>query len=121
MQSALLYKEKNKLETILNIYLVIDNNLVVTFKAKAYEKEGSDEDKIKFLKENARKDFSTAYSFDAPRNKKGELMKYSHFAKFEKQGMQFRLFEDIFEKFNLPHNPLVCVTPVVNGEILSQF
>jgi len=48
-------------------------------------------------------------------------MKYSHFAKFEKQGMQYDLFEEIFEKFGVPASPLVCVTPVVDGEILSQF
>ncbi len=109
------------METILNIYLVIENNFIVSFKAKAYEQEGSDEDKIKFLKENARKDFDSAYSFDAPRNKKGDLMKYSRFAKFEKQGMQFTFFEEIFDRFKMPQNPLVCVTPVLDGKILSQF
>lgn len=109
------------LEKILNIYLIIEKGLVVSFKAKSYEIEGSDETKIKFLKENARNDFLSAYSFDAPQNKKGGAMKYSHFAKFEKQGMQYDLFEEIFQKFGVPDSPIVCVTPVVDGEILSQF
>jgi hypothetical protein len=109
------------LEKILNIYLIIEKGLVVSFKAKSYEIEGSDETKIKFLKENARNDFPSAYSFDAPQNKKGGAMKYSHFSKFEKQGMQYDLFDEIFKKFGVPERPLVCVTPVVDGEILSQF
>ncbi len=109
------------LETILNIYLVIEKNFVVGFKAKAYEQEGSDETKIQFLKQNAREDFLSAYNFDAPQNKNGKHLKYSQFAKLEKQGMQFRLFEEIFEKFNMPEKPLVCVTPVVDGKIISQF
>jgi hypothetical protein len=33
--------------------------------------------------------------------------------------MHFRLFEEIFSKFNLPEKPLICVTPVVDGEIYA--
>lgn len=108
------------LETILNIYIVIENGLVVAFKAKAYEVEGNDETKIKYLKEHAKEDFQFAYKFDAPQNRRGDFMPYKKFAKLEAQGMQYRLFEEIFEKFNVPQNPLICVTPVVDGEILSQ-
>ncbi len=108
------------LETILNIYIIIKNGFVVGFKAIDYNVEGDDEFKIKILKENAKKDFSKAYPFEAPRNKKGEFMSYKKFSKLESQGMQFQLFEEIFERFNVPQNPLICVTPVVDGEILSQ-
>ncbi|OGU62365.1 MAG: hypothetical protein A2V66_06590 [Ignavibacteria bacterium RBG_13_36_8] len=108
------------METILNIYLVIEKNHVAAFRAKAYELEGDDEDKIKFLKGCAKKDFESAYRFDAPTNRLGNFMKYNKFAKLEEQGMQYRLFEEIFEKFNVPQNPLICVTPVMDGEILSQ-
>ena len=55
--------------------------------------EGGDDDKIKFLKSKARGDFESAYKFDAPSNKKGEFLKYNKFAKLEKQGMHFQLFE----------------------------
>ncbi|MCX7797916.1 MAG: hypothetical protein N2249_04760 [Melioribacter sp.] len=108
------------LETILNIYIIIEKNYVVGFKAISYEVEGTDELKIKFLKENAKKDFDKAYHFSAPRNSKGEFMPYRKFSKLEAQGMQFQLFEEIFERFNVPENPLICVTPVVNGKILSS-
>lgn len=46
-------------------------------------------------------------------------MKYSKFSRLEQHGMQFRLFEEIFQKFDVPERPLVCVTPVVDGEILA--
>ncbi len=107
-------------ETILNIYLVIKNNFVVSFKAKAYEQQGSDEDKISFLKSCAAKDFENAYVFDAPTNRVGEFMSYNKFNKLEMQGMHYQLFEDIFSKFSIPENPLICVTPVVDGEILAK-
>ncbi|MEG8948113.1 hypothetical protein [Rosettibacter firmus] len=108
-------------ETILNIYLIIENNNVVAFKAISYDIEGNDEYKIKFLKQNAINDFTKAYYFEAPRNRKGEFMSYRKFSKLESQGMQFQLFEEIFERFNVPQNPLICVTPVVDGKILAQL
>ena len=108
------------LETILNIYLIINNNLVIAFKAKAYEREGGDDNKIKFLKERAREDLKSAYTFDAPINSRGEYMSYKKFSKFEKQGMHYKLFENIFSQFKVPENPLICVTPIVNGEFYGE-
>jgi hypothetical protein len=47
-------------------------------------------------------------------------MSYDKFAKLEKRGRQFELFEEIFRNFNILENPLICVTPVVDGRILSN-
>ena len=107
-------------ETILNIYLIIDKDLVTAFKCKAYEKEGTDDEKIRFLKEHAKEDFKTSFHFDAPQNKNGEYMPYKKFAKIEAQGLQYKLFEEIFEKFSVPEKPLICVTPVVDGEVWAK-
>lgn len=103
-------------EKIANIWLIINNDFVVEFRALAYEMEGGDDNKIKFLKEHAKEDFKAAFHFDSPKNKSDEFMKYRKFSSLEKQGMQFQLFEEIFEKFDLPASPLICVTPVVNGK-----
>ena len=107
-------------ETILNIYLVINDGQVVEFRVVAYEMEGGDDRKIEFLKSKAREDFAKAYKFDAPVDKKGNFMTYNRFHKFEKRGMHFQLFEDIFSSFKVAENPLICVTPVVDGEIYSS-
>lgn len=107
-------------EIILNIYLVIENGLVTSFRAKSYKIEGEDSYKINYLKENAAEDFQSTYVFDSPINKKGEFMSYKKFSKLEKQGMQYQLFEEIFEKFKVPQNPLICVTPVVDGKIFGK-
>ena len=106
-------------ETILNIYLIINDNLVVEFRAIGYEMEGGDDNKIKFLKSKAVEDFPHAYHFDAPTNAKGNYMPYKKFSKLEKRGRQFELFEEIFKNFKVPQNPLICVTPVVDGKILA--
>jgi hypothetical protein len=108
------------LETILNIYLIIEKDFVTGFRAKAYEHDGSDNSKISFLKEHAKDDFAGAYVFDAPQNKNGKFMPYKKFAKLEANGMQYKLFEEIFQKFSVPEKPLICVTPVVNGEVWAK-
>jgi hypothetical protein len=107
-------------ETILNIYIVINEGNVVEFRAAAYEHDGGDESKKKFLKQQAADDFAGSYHFDAPSDKNGNFMSYDKFAKLEKRGRQFELFEEIFRNFNVPENPLICVTPVVDGKILSN-
>lgn len=104
-------------ETIINIFLEIENDFVIGFKAKSYLSDEGDQQKIDFLKEKAKTDFTSSFHFDAPQNKNGEYMKYSSFAKLERRGMHYQLFEEIFSKFNVPENPLVCVTPVVDGEV----
>lgn len=104
-------------EIILNIYLEIKNGFVMGFKAKSYLSDDGDNEKIDLLKKNAKADYSTAFHFDAPQNKHGEFMKYKSFSKLESRGMHFQLFEEIFSKFDVPENPLVCVTPVVDGEV----
>jgi hypothetical protein len=107
-------------ETILNIYLVINDKLVTEFRAMAYQMEGGDDRKIEFLKSKAREDFDKAYKFDAPTDKQGKFMSYNRFHKFEKRGMHFQLFEEIFSSFKVPEHPLICVTSVVDGEIYSS-
>jgi len=107
-------------EIILNIYLIINNGFVVGFRAMGYEIEGGDDNKIKYLKSRVVADFNSAYKFDAPTNAKDEFMKYNKFAKLEKRGMHFQLFEDIFSHFEVPEHPLICVTPVVDGKILQS-
>ncbi|MCX6151989.1 MAG: hypothetical protein NTX22_15800 [Ignavibacteriales bacterium] len=109
------------IETILNIYLVIENGSVVEFRAKEYEQEGDDENKIDFLKRNAKQDFEKAIHFKAPQNRFGLFMKYRKFSRLESHGKQFELFEEIFQKFNLPEKPLICVTPVVDSKIIGAY
>lgn len=106
-------------ETILNIFLEIENGFVIGFKAKSYLSDDGDNEKIALLKKNAKVDYATSFHFNAPQNKHGEFMKYKSFSKLESRGMHFQLFEEIFSKFDVPENPLVCVTPVVDGEIMG--
>lgn len=105
------------MEKILNIYMVITDGVIQSFRAIDYTVEGDDYEKIDFLKTRAKDDFVKSIEFEGPVNRWGKLMKYSQFAKFEKQGLQFDFMEEIFKYYKLGEHPLVCVTPVVDGKI----
>ncbi len=107
-------------EIILNIFLIINNDLVEEFKAASYKIDGTDEEKIEYLKSKVNSDFEKSYHFDAPKDNKGKFMNYNKFSKLEKKGRHFELFENIFTSFNVSEHPLVCVTPVVNGKIYKS-
>ena len=107
-------------EKILNIYLIIENDEVTQFRAKVYEREGNDQNKIEYLKARAKLDFENAEIFDAPYDKKGVFMNYKRFSKLEKRGMQYKLFEGIFSHYDVPERPLICVTPMENGKLLAE-
>ncbi len=107
-------------ENILNIYLIINDNYVTEFKAVSYKQSGSDDKMIKFLKSRVKSDYQSSYSFNAPQDSKGNFMNYKKFSKLEKKGRHFELFENIFSSFDVSEQPLVCVTPVVDGKILNE-
>lgn len=107
-------------EIILNIYLNIENGFLTSLKAVSYKQSGSDEEKVNFLKEKAADDFFSAFVFDAPINEKGEYMPFKKFQKLIKQGKETAFFEEIFEKFEVPDQPLICVTPVIDGKVMAE-
>jgi len=107
-------------EIIANIYLVINKNIIEEYKAKSYKISGTDEEKIEYLKTYAESDFENAVSFEAPADKNGKKMNYKNFSKLAKRGLEHQFFEEIFRDFNMPENPLICVTPVVDGKIISK-
>lgn len=106
-------------EIILNIYLIIEKGYVVEYRVVYYEMEGGDDNKINFLREHAEEDFHKAYKFNAFKDRNGNFLKYHKFAKLEDKGKHSDLYEEIFNKFDLPDNPLICVTPVVDGKLVT--
>ncbi|MGK9367999.1 hypothetical protein ACSSWA_03780 [Melioribacter sp. Ez-97] len=107
-------------ETILNIYVEIENKEVIGFKAISYEADGTDAEKINFLKQQAKKDYMRAARFEAPVNDKGKFISYRKFSRLESKGYHYKLYEEIFDYFKAPDNPLICVTPVLEGKILAD-
>ncbi len=113
--------DKTLLEKIVNIYIIIEGETIKQLKGIAYEKEGTDYEKIEFLKSQAENDINRSINFNPPVSNKGDLMTYKQFNKLAKHGEEHKLFVEIFEYFDLPENPLICVSPVINGKINSKI
>ncbi|RMD49447.1 MAG: hypothetical protein D6830_04855 [Ignavibacteria bacterium] len=107
-------------ETIINIYVIIENGKVTSFKAHPYFADGTDREKIEFLQSKVKEDYPLSQEFPAPVSPSGNFMSYDKFSKLEERGMQKELYGRIFDEFDLPDNPLILVTPVVDGKIIEN-
>jgi len=92
--------------------------------AVCHEFEGSDEEKILFLKSRVVKDFNLAEKFQIPdtitttyKGLKRNSIDYDTFRDLSYKGEALMLFENVFIKYNASRNPLVIVSPVDNGKI----
>ncbi|MBU1100009.1 MAG: hypothetical protein KKA84_06355 [Bacteroidetes bacterium] len=101
------------MEKIINIYLIIRKGIIEELAAKEYELQGSDEEKISYLESVAETGLISAEKFNSPTNESGEKISYKIFQKFEKQGIHFNLFEEIFRYYDLGDTPLVGINPVI--------
>lgn len=89
-----------------------------------HEIEGTDEEKISFLKSRVFIDFDKAEKFPIPakiittyKGLKQNSIDYNTFRDLSYKGEALMIFEDVFFKYNANKNPLVVVTPVKNGKI----
>ncbi len=89
-----------------------------------HEIEGTDEEKISFLKSRVFIDFEKAEKFSIPakiittyKGLKRNSIDYNTFRDLSYKGAALIIFEDVFFKYNANKNSLVVVTPVKNGKI----
>jgi hypothetical protein len=106
-------------ETIHCLYLFIQNDTIFELGVATYNAEGSDENKIEFLKSRAFLDYKESKRFNIPKEylgKKNSELHYRTFIAMQRQGIHLDLFEKIFEYYDSPSNPLVNITPIVDGK-----
>lgn len=107
-------------ERVLSIFLLIDKGRITGMKATAVEMAGeSDEEKIMRLKENLLAHFNESKDFPAPTNFLGKALSYRQFEKMKERGADSKVFEHIFIEFDAPDEPLILVTPVVDGKFME--
>jgi hypothetical protein len=114
-------------ERIFNLFLWIENNYIVEIGAKYHEQKGSDKQKLKFLQNQAEKDINSAKRFEVPSRyvlidtsdnqiQQKNAMRYESYLQLSNMGRHLEVFEEIFEHYNAPDNPLVCITPIIDGK-----
>lgn len=116
----------NSVEKIFNLFFYYNTpDLIISeVGCVVHEMEGTDDEKLTFLRDNAAKDLLNAIRFPVPDSftieiggvviKGIDLVKFNALAS---RGYESLLFEPIFKHYNASSSPLILETPVENGVI----
>jgi hypothetical protein len=112
-------------ERVFNLFLFCTDDIIRQLGAICHEISGSDEEKLAFLQSRVSTDFPTAKRYPVPDRYvlvlpgspgRPGLLRYQTFRELASVGKQIELFEEIFEDQGAPRNPMMCVTPIVDGQ-----
>ena len=111
-------------ETIFNLFLYLEDQLITQLGIVCHEFEGADGEKLRFLSANAENDLTDATRFDLPDmfmlTKDGiehNALHYDTFREMRHNGTDGILFEEIFQHYGVSQAPLMCISPVVDGSL----
>ncbi len=121
-------------ERIFNLYLFIQSGLTASgiiqeLGARMHERSGTDADKIAFLQKQAAEDLAEVQRFPVPAryvlvaiNSAATQagLDYRGYEKLVQGGRHLEVFEEVFQAMDAPADPLICITPVVDGNIRIQ-
>jgi hypothetical protein len=122
-------------EIILNLWYVVDDSgTIYSLRARCYVHNGTEEEKLAFLRSCAETDFLVAQPFPIPErlhttvvegNNRQKMPIASHSALQATDGVGV-LFEEVFQemekqlpaqtKLSIGRDPLVCITPLLGDE-----
>ncbi len=111
-------EEKEK-EQIFNLFYFVSNDVITEIGVVVHEIVGTDSEKEKFLRDSVDTDFGNAERFQPPlrlcETNKNRNLTVSYFDALERQGKCNEVFEEAFEKYDAPHNPMYSITAIVDG------
>ena len=114
-------------ERIFNLFLIISDDIIREIGAVCYEQSGSDAQKLVFLQSKVIEDLEKAKRYPVPNRyvlvsekKPGipGLIRYKSYLDLAITGDQLEFFEEVFADLKAPQNPLMCITPIVDGKPL---
>ncbi len=104
-------------EVIHNLYLFIQDEDIIELGVEVYNKDGTDKEKLSFLRSRVAHDYKDSKRFNLPdkySNDNSSKLPYKRFIAMQRQGIHLDLFEDLFRYFDSPQDPLVIITPIVD-------
>lgn len=110
-------------ETVFNLFVYVEGDYVTELGVVRHRIEGTDDQKLALLQAHVLSDSRAALRLAIPPRHlisytDGEppSLQYATFRNMMLVGQHLDLFEDAFEGMAASESPLVCVTPVVDGE-----
>jgi len=117
-------KAKPALERIFNVFLFVEDDLIVELGCVLYERGGSDADKLAFLQEKVSSDWRTARRFKLSNDivyinednvAHYRRISYQSYVQLFHAGRHMPVIEPVFEAMGNSRTPLMVVTPIVDG------
>ena len=106
-------------ENIFNLFFYTNGDVIDQLGVVVHEMEGSDEEKLTFLRKAVEYDYKVAkkagVKFCSYGSSNGEF-KYSSYLAMARAGRSLEVFEEILSIFGASEAPLSCITPIVNGK-----
>ena len=116
-------------EKLFNLFLFVMGDIIHEIGAVCHEQAGSDAQKLAFLQSQVATDFPAAKRYPVPdryilAGDRGAAvpggLRYQSYLQLTAMGRQTEFFEEVFQDLGAPENPLMCVTPIVNGQPMIQ-
>lgn len=111
-------------EKVFNLFLFIENDIIVGLGARCHQADGSDREKLAFLQRQVKHDVKAAERFPVPKRyqlvfpdgRTGTGIQYQSYQQLAQMQRHLDLFEEIFTHHGASENPLMCITPIVGDE-----
>jgi hypothetical protein len=116
-------------EKLFNLFLFVTGNIIHEIGAVCYEQSGNDAQKLAFLQSQVATDFPATKRYPVPDRYilAGDRaaavsggLRYQSYLQLKAMGKQTEFFEEVFYDLGAPQNPLMWVTPIVNGQPMIQ-
>jgi hypothetical protein len=114
-------------EKIFNLFLYVDKGIITEIGAIMHEISGSDYEKKEFMKSRVHTGAKKNVRFLVPSHFKvsvnGRIMQGVHYETYKRVnaiGAANRLFEEIYEHYEAPSEPLKHIATVIDGVILEE-
>ncbi len=112
-------------EKIFNIYIFGKSDRITEIGIVAHNLDGSDDEKMKFLRDHVISDLDEAARFPLPEgfeviedNEIESALAYDLFREMILNGSYMHVLEPVLATLNAPVKPLMCITYVVDGQVV---
>lgn len=114
------------IEKIYNIFIEVNDGLIRRLGAIEHVMDGTDDEKLEFLKAHVDHDIANVKYFPVPDryvivsngvHNKG-ILSYEKYIQLDQLGRLYELISEILEFYDTVEEPLVCITPITDGQIV---
>lgn len=98
-------------ERVFNIFIYFDGGRATEYGVRHYRREGNEKAQGALLKASVASDHGVARRFPLPRS-----FTPQEWLALQRRGLSLSIFEEAFQLFRAPREPIICITAIVDGD-----